>query len=141
MGIIDKLKGSVGIGQPHLSVTLENSQVHRGTAIKGKIMLTAQDREVAINNIAIVFTQIIKQSELNEKKKTHEMKNHSVKLAQKDIPKNGQLLKAGQSISDDFTIDISSEAPSTAQLVSYRLHIAVDMDGMDASETLEIFVV
>jgi sporulation-control protein spo0M len=141
MGLFDKLKGSVGIGQPHLSVTLENNQVHRGTAIKGKIMLTAQDREVPVNNIEIAFTQILKQKELNEKKKTHEIKSHSVKLAKKDIPKNGQLLKAGQSISDDFAIDISSEAPPTAQLVSYRLHISVDMGGLDASETLEIFVV
>ena len=141
MGLFDKLKGSVGIGQPNLSVTLENSQVHRGAAIKGKIKLTAQDHDVPVNHIAIVFTQIIKEKELNEKKKTQEIKSQSVKLAKKDIPKNGQLLKAGESISDDFSIDISSEAPPTAQFVSYRLHITVDMGGLDTSETLEIFVV
>lgn len=141
MGLFDKLKGSIGIGQPNLSVILENNQIHRGASIKGKITLTAQDRDVQVNHIEIVFTQIIKEKELNEKKKTQEINSHSVKLAKKDIPKNGQLLKAGQSISDDFSIDISSEAPPTAQMVSYRLHISVDMDGMDTSETIEIFVV
>jgi sporulation-control protein spo0M len=141
MGLFDKLKGSVGIGQPNLSVTLENNQVHRGTSIKGKIKLTAQDRDVPVNNIEIVFTQVIKESVLNEKKKIHEIKSHPVKLAKKEIAKGGQLLKAGQSTSDDFMIDISSEAPPTAQLVSYTLHISVDMGGLDASETLEIFVV
>jgi sporulation-control protein spo0M len=141
MGLFDKLKGSVGIGQPNLSVTVENNQVHRGTSIKGKITLTAQDHDVPVNHIEIVFTQILKERELNEKKKTQEIKSHPVKLAKKDIPKNGQLLKAGQSISDDFSIDISSEALPTAQLVSYRLHITVDMGGLDTSETIEIFVV
>jgi VCBS repeat-containing protein len=141
MGLLDKLKGSVGIGQPELSVILENNQVHRGASIKGKITLTAEEREVAVNNFVIIFTQIMKDSKWNEKKKTHESKNHYTKLAQKEIPKKGQLLKAGQSISDDFTIDISSDAPPTAQSVSYSLHVTADIAGLDASETMEIFVV
>lgn len=141
MGLFDKLKGSVGIGQPKLSVKLENNQVHRGASIKGKITLTAEERDVPVNNIEIIFMQIMKERELNEKKKIHEIKSHSTKLAQKEIPKNGQLLKARQSISDDFTIDISSDAPPTAQSVSYALHVTADIAGLDASETMEIFVV
>ena len=141
MGLLDKLKGSVGIGQPKLSVTLENNQVHRGASIQGKIMLTAEDRDVTVNNFEITFTQILKDNVWNEKKKINEPKSHFTKLAKKDISKGGQLLKAKQSISDDFIIDISSEAPPTAQSVSYALHVTADMSGLDDSETLEIFVV
>lgn len=141
MGLLDKLKGSMGIGQPNLTVTLENNQVHRGTSIKGKLKLTAQDHDVPVNNIEIVFTQIIKEKVVTEKNQIPELKSNPVKLAKKDIAKNGQVLKAGQSISDDFTIDISSEAPPTAQFVSYRLSVSVDMSGLDTSETIEIFVV
>lgn len=141
MGIFDKLKASVGIGQPHLSVTVENNQVHRGASIKGKITLTAQDKDATINGFEIVFQQVIKEKVLNEKKKTHEIVNNSVTLAKKQIPKNGQVLKANQSHSEDISIDISSDAPPTGQHVSYFLNVTADISGLDTSENMEIYVV
>jgi sporulation-control protein spo0M len=141
MGIFDKLKASVGIGQPDLSVTVENNQVHRGASIKGKITLTAKDKEALVNGFEVVFTQIIKESVLNEKKKTHEIQNNSVTLAKKQIPKGGQVLKATQSLYEDISIDISSDALPTGQTVSYFLHVTADISGLDTSENMEIYVV
>ena len=141
MGIFDKLKASVGIGQPHLSLTVENNQVHRGASIKGKITLTAQDKDATINGFEIVFQQILKEKVLNEKKKMHELVNSSVTLAKKQIAKNGQVLKANQSHSEDISIDISSDAPPTGQMVSYFLHVTADISGLDTSENIEIYVV
>ncbi len=141
MGFFDKIKAAVGVGQPKMSVTVNNTQVQRGTAISGKCTLTAQDRQVPIEKFEIEFTQIRTTREWNAEKNDFENKKHFTTIAKKEVPMNGHILKAKESISEDFSIEASSDILSTGQSISYMLKVSADIPGLDASEKIEIFVV
>lgn len=141
MGFFDKLKASVGIGQPKMTVTVENTQVQRGGTISGKLSLTAQEREVPVKQFEIEFTQIKTTREWNAQKKDYEDRKHFTTIAKKEIPKGGQVLKAKESMTEDFSIDVSGGILSTGQSITYMLKVAADIPGLDASEKVEIFVV
>lgn len=141
MGFFDKLKASVGIGQPKMELTLENSQVQRGSALKGKFTLTAKDREVPIKQFEIELIQIKTTREWSDTTKKMVDRKHNSTIAKKEIPKNDHVLKANESISDEFSIEVGGGIFSTGQSIAYEVKVAADIPGLDASARADVFVV
>lgn len=141
MGFFDKLKASVGIGQPKMALTLENTQVQRGQALKGKFTLTAKDREVPIKQFEVELIQIKTTREWSDATKNYVDRKHNTTIAKKEIPKNDHVLKSNESISDEFSIDISGGIFSTGQSISYEVKVSADIPGLDASDRAAVFVV
>ncbi len=141
MGFFDKLKASVGIGQPKMELTLENSQVQRGGTLKGKFTLTAKDREVPIKQFDVELIQIKTTREWSDATKKYVDRKHNSTIAKKEIPKNDHMLKANESISDEFSIEVSGGIFSTGQSIAYEVKVGADIPGLDASDRADVFVV
>jgi sporulation-control protein spo0M len=140
MGFFDKLKASVGIGQPKMALTLDSTQVQRGTALKGKFTLTAKDREVPIKQFEVELIQTRTTREWSDAQKDYVNRKHNSTIVKKEIPKNGYVLKANESISDEFSFEVSDGILPTGSSISYAVKVAADIPGLDASDRLEVYV-
>lgn len=140
MGFFDKLKASVGIGQPKMALTLETTQVSRGSTLNGSFTLTAKDREVPIKQFEIELIQIKTTREWSDTTKDYVNRKHNTTIVKKEIPKNDHVLKANESISDKFSIEISTGILATGQSIAYEVKVNADIPGLDASAKAELYV-
>lgn len=140
MGFFDKLKASVGIGQPKMALTLDSTQVQRGSALKGTFTLTAKEREVPIKQFEIELVQTRTTREWSDTQKDYVNRKHNSTIVKKEIPKNGHVLKSKESISDSFSFDVSDGILPTGSSISYAVKVSADIPGLDASDSSEVYV-
>ncbi len=55
MGLFDKIKASVGIGQPKVEVKMSNTTIHSDQPISGVIEITAQKTQAIIDEVKLEF--------------------------------------------------------------------------------------
>lgn len=140
MGFFDKLKASVGIGQPKMQLTVNSTQVKAGATLAGSFTLTAQDREVPVKQFEVELIQVKTTREWSDTTKDYVNRKHNNTLVKKVIAKNDEVIKAKQSMTESFEVIVPSDVFSTGQWYSYQLKVSADIPGLDASDKAEIFV-
>lgn len=141
MGFFSKLKAAVGIGNPKIELTIENSQVHRGDTIKGVIKLTGTSGEVPITSFIVELVEKITQTRWNGNTKKEETFVVDNVIAKQIIPKNGQIIKAEEIINEVFEVLVSPNSKITTFPVAHILRVSVDIPGLDSSDKEEVFII
>lgn len=140
MGFFDKLKASVGIGQPKVEINLESAQIKRGDSIRGTAILTGGSGEAPIKYVTIEHVEIITRKEWNSSREQMvdtKTKNIINKL---QIPKDNEILPAGGVMRIDFELPVSTGAMNTGFPYAHELKVSLDVPGLDPTRTVEIFI-
>ena len=140
MGFFSKLKSAVGIGNPKITIQLDSNQIRRGDSIKGTINLTGASGEVPVTALMAEFVEIITSERWNETSKSYQKHNEEKTLGKVNIPKAGQIVKEGETISEKFEIAVSPNAYISAYPTSHKLKVSADVPGLDPSAKEEIFI-
>ncbi|OFY90510.1 MAG: hypothetical protein A3K10_09215 [Bacteroidetes bacterium RIFCSPLOWO2_12_FULL_31_6] len=140
MGFFDKLKASIGIGQPELSIKLDSNQVKAGTSIKGTITLTGKSRDIPVEKLLIEFLEVTTRREWNSATKSYMDKKTEQVLGKLDFPKNNQVLKVGESMTESFTLAVSPVTFS-GNPYSHKVKASADLPGLDPRKTEDVFIV
>ena len=140
MGFFDKIKAAVGIGQPDIQVNLDSSQVKAGTTIKGSITLTGKSREVPVDKLLVEFVEITTRREWSDVTKGYVDKKTEQVLGKMEFPKNNQMLKDGQSMTETFSIAVSPVTYSGTPF-SHKVKASADLPGLDPRKAIDVFIV
>lgn len=140
MGFFDKLKASVGIGQPKVDFTLQSNQIKRGESIKGSATLTGGSGNVPVKFVLIEHVEILTRREWSDtlKKMVDVKVRNTVNKTQ--INKNDEVLASGAVMNVDFELPVSISAMNTGHPYAHELKISLDVPGLDPSKTHEIFI-
>lgn len=142
MGFFDKVKASVGIGQPKLEIILSNKQCRQSELLKGKMVLEGKARECPIDHFMVQFLEIKTETEVSYKDgepQRREIKKKQV-MGEHKFPMNGKAIREGEKVEVDFEFNIS-HAWLSGHPFSHKLEASVDMPGLDPRASVEIFVV
>ena len=140
MGFFDKLKASVGIGQPKIEIKVTGTQFKRSDPIKGQITLTGKTKEVPVDSINVEFVEArVEQVWSDTLKKYVDEKKEQV-VGKVNIPKGKYILKPEEVITEPFEM-IISHAMVSGHPWSHKIKASADLPGLDPRTSVEIFVV
>lgn len=141
MGFFSKLKAAVGIGNPKIEFSLENTQVPRGNSFKGTIKLTGSSGEIPVTSFIVELVEEVTQKRWNGNTKKEETFVVDTTIAKIILPKNGQIIKENEILSESFEILVSPNAHITSFPVEHKLKVSADIPGLDSRAKQDVFIV
>ena len=139
MGFFDKIKASVGIGQPKLEIQVTGTQFKRSEPIKGTLSLTGKSREVAVDSINVEFVEIKVQQVWSDTLKKYVDEKKEQVIGKVNIPKGKYMLKPEETITENFELTVN-HAMVSGHPWSHKIKAAADTPGLDPRASVEIFV-
>jgi len=140
MGLFDKLKGAVGLGQPKLSVNLSSSSIKRGNSIAGTITIGEAKRELPIKEFVVQHIEIY-HTEKWDKNRGEMVPSKEESVVNKlVIPMSGHTLKAGESLNKEFELEVSDQSKVSQKPYTHKLKVYADTPGLDPKKAQEIFI-
>lgn len=135
MGFFDKLKSSVGIGQPKVELVLDTNMIDMGNQLNCTINITGGTPELPMKEVGITINQIQKYKDNEGKPKTD--KNRVLRHA---LPWDGQLLEVEGSASFEIPINIPEKILPSEKNLKYEIRGWLDIPGMDASQKHDLTI-
>ncbi|MDX2362583.1 MAG: sporulation protein [Crocinitomicaceae bacterium] len=135
MGLWDKIKSNVGIGQPKVELVLDTNMIAMGGQVTCTINITGGTRELPMKEVGITINQIQKYKDGDGKPKTDT--NRVLKHA---LPLDGQLLEVEGSASFELPINIPEKILPSEKNLKYEIRGWLDIPGMDASQKHDLTI-
>lgn len=141
MGLFDKLKSAVGIGQPKLEVVLATDQIKRGESIKGSIIIHGGSKDVALKMITVEHVEIVSRREWSEAQ--NKMIDRTIRstVNKLSMPKNQEILVAGTQITEEFELPVSPMAMNSGHPYSHELKVSLDVPGLDPTKSMKLYII
>lgn len=144
MGLFDKLKAAVGVGQPtveiYTGITKYNNQTQFSISkwLNAEIVVTGGARETSIQAIEFMLIETCVVSKKQEDGSIQEEKIEQV-IAKQRYAFTDKVLKPGEAISQVGSLDISNARVSGIPF-SHKIRASVDCPGLDPKKEMEVFL-
>lgn len=134
MGLFDKIKSAVGVGNPKLSLDLDPPVFSWGLPIGGSILIAAQERATPVKSITLRLVCDAEVVEADGRKLSRR-----TEVAETTLPfaGDGHLFAAHQKRRFDFSLD-PGNGGGTVDGASYTLLASADCPGLDPSTSMVI---
>lgn len=134
MGFLDSLLGMFGIGQPKISITIDNNQVKQGALVRGTVTITGGRRPLPLTAV------IVKVQQKEEKKTESGTTTNSDTKFELNIPQGGRTVEPNHSMSFDFVVQVPADTNASGGAFRHEIEGSADVPGWDPSAEAKITV-
>jgi hypothetical protein len=134
MGLFDKIKSAVGVGNPKLSLDLDPPVFSWGLPIAGSILLAAQERATPVKSITL---RLVCDADVVEPDGRKLSRRTEVAETTMPFAGDGHLFAAHQKRRFDFSLD-PGDGGGTVDGATYTLLASADCPGLDPSTSMVI---
>ncbi len=133
MGIFDKMKSMVGIGNPTLKLDLDPPIFVDGEPMNGSILIAAQERPTRVQKITIQLVCDIETARADGTTTTQR-----IELGESVIPFDGDGFQLTANAKRRLPFELTPRAMEVPPSAAYRLIASADCPGLDPTTTLVV---